>query len=378
MGWGAPSTDGIHRAMESALARGVEGIHDLPRGVLLADRDRHGRWGEAGAYYAYCVRCGAWLELCSARAHRECDGRYGDGRLERAAAAWDPKIQEMRAKVQRGEDPYYGFLDLRDRGSPDGRPPSLVPGRRQLLRIACPPVAEPLEVMLDVPEMSAAEDDGGSNFGVLLYFHGSGEDCRQAPRSSRRRVVIAAQCPRLVDGVRCFWFEQGSGGAWERHEHDKLERCLKMLAAVAHLVEVLLTSLRSLVLERQRHVAVDRRLCVMGQSMGGYAALEFARHHPELVHSVAAISGYYPPAHLPGLVRAISGLPLILVHRRSDRCCPFWMIEDLHRARLDEADQLRKRRCWVGATEAWFSDGDQHGPTYEEMDEVIEWLWRCP
>lgn len=433
---GPPTREGIHRTMESALARKVEGLHALPEGVLLAERDRGGRWGEAGAYYAYCLRCGAWLGLDEARTHDRCRGRYWDNALADAAAEWAPEIEKMSQHIKRGEDPYFGLLDLRAApaapprgGRAVGGLPALAAGRRQLICVRCPELEAPLEVVIDVPPLgdhgsaqatksvrNGTEDaavegmawaDSKGPLKVLLYFHGHGEDCRQAPSHTPGCAVVAAQCPRCVGTQRCFWFQEGPGGAWERHEHGQLTRCEPMLAAAAHMTDVVLEALGAVGFPS----GVEGRVRVMGVSMGGHAALEFSRAFPSRVSAAAIIAGYYEEAQIAELVRAIAAIPLLLVHRRGDRCCPFWMIERLHAARAfgqgSRAGRAKWQRCrggwgqwsawceepWAAsrlaawgevaaaapvASEAWFSAGWRHGPTDEERDEAARWLLQWP
>lgn len=147
-----PTCNDIHRTMESALARGLEGVHELPEGVLLAGRDRNGRWGNAGAYYTYCLRCGVWLNFDQARSHMDCKGNWWDAELASAALQWQPQIERMAERVQRGEDPYFGLLDLRC-NSDTGSLPALVPGRRQLVRLHCRALGDALEAVVDVPHI---------------------------------------------------------------------------------------------------------------------------------------------------------------------------------------------------------------------------------
>merc|ERR1719189_2018376 len=99
-----------------------------------------------------------------------------------------------------------------------------------------------------------------------------------------------------------------------------------MLAAAAHAADAALAALAAL----GAPGGVSPRVDVMGQSMGGHAALEFSRAFPGRVRSLAVIAGYYEEAGLSELLRAIEAIPLLLVHRRGDRCCPFGTIERLH------------------------------------------------
>lgn len=362
---GPPTCQDVHRAMESAIARGIEGLQNMPEGVMLAARDRTGRWGEAGAYYAYCVRCGRWLSLDDALAHDACEGRWWNGRLVHAAAEWAPKLEEMAANVQRGTDPYFGLLDMRDTETPDGALPALEAGSRQLVRVHAPSLEAPLETVIDVPDLARSwGDDAQPPLKVLVYFHGHGEDFRHAPGSQRGLAVVAARCPRSVGGERCFWFQSGYGGAWERHEHAKLARCEEMLAAALVVVDAAAAALARL-------GPVEEKVYVMGVSMGGHAALEFAGSFPDRVTSAAVAAGYYEESRVGALVKKIAAIPLLLVHNHEDRCCPFKMIERLHQERL--AFQRA-----ATPTEAWFAPGNRHGPTSEEILAMQQWLLQWP
>merc|ERR1712232_204062 len=190
----------------------------------------------------------------------------------------------------------------------------------------------PLEVMVDVPSLDDARrmrNDQGTAFAtasghplnVLIYFHGhGGESCCIAPCSMPGCAVIALQCPSFVsEGLRCFWFTEGPGGAWDRHEHDKLQRCEVMLTAVGNAVDAILTGLGKLDFPQ----GVKREVFAVGVSMGGCAVLEFARAFPDLVRGAAVISGYYNKFQILELVDAIADIPLLLVHSREDRACPF-------------------------------------------------------
>eukprot|EP00416_Gambierdiscus_australes_P035210 CAMPEP_0171111070 /NCGR_PEP_ID=MMETSP0766_2-20121228/73673_1 /TAXON_ID=439317 /ORGANISM="Gambierdiscus australes, Strain CAWD 149" /LENGTH=230 /DNA_ID=CAMNT_0011573013 /DNA_START=18 /DNA_END=707 /DNA_ORIENTATION=+ len=229
-----------------------------------------------------------------------------------------------------------------------------------------------------------------------MYFHGQGgEDCETAPVSSPGCVVIAVQCPSFVtEGVRCFWFTEGPGGAWDRHEHDKLRRCEAMLAAVASVVDSLLSALRMLHPQR----GVERHVWLVGVSMGGCGVLEFARAFPTRVRAAAVIAGCYNDKQIKELAQATWQIPLLLVHSRGDRACPFGTIEKLYVARagasVGPSREMRQVRPRVGPTsegdplagrielrkggklsaegsapgecaetEAWFSEGQQHTPT---------------
>merc|ERR1712150_105191 len=123
-----------------------------------------------------------------------------------------------------------------------------------------------------------------------------------------------------------------------------------------------------------------------GISMGGHATLEFARVYPESIRSACVIAGYYPEVQIEQLVKATSGIPMLFVHRRSDRCCPFAMIEKVYWARKEQS-RWRRRTWWqndgcdddlcgddYAVSEAWFSEGTHHGPSDEERDHALNWL----
>jgi len=411
--------------MTSALAAKIEGIHELPEGVLLAHRDKRGAWGEVNAYYAYCHRCCQWLDFAAARAHTDCTGWHWDYWLAKAAEKWWPEIEKISERVRSGQHPYYdGIHDRRDCAPIDGSDfPALVVGQRQLLRT--PPSVGPciqLDVLVDIPLFDSEGSCGnsvdacatadtalGNPLKVLMYFHGhGGEDCQQAPNSLPGCAVIAVQCPSLSrDGFRFFWFTEGPGGAWDRHEHEKLRRSSVMLQSVSSLVDAILAGLAKLDFKH----GVQREISLVGVSMGACAVLEFARAFPNRVSGAAIISGYYDEAQMDDLVQATLHIPFLLVHSRGDRACPFATIEKLHLARVAAAEQhglgarrVRPRPCGkgdssgspsqtrpnggdqvdddgpddivCGQTEAWFCDGQQHTPTAGELMAAIQWLFQ--
>jgi len=389
-----PSAQEVHLTMTSALAARLEGIHELPDGVLLAHRDKLGRWGPANAYFAYCHRCRSWLDFAAGMRHTECSGEYWDRELADAAWRWWWEVERLSERVRRGEHPYCdGLLDLRGCTAAEGsRLPALREGRRQLLR--GPPadgLESRLEVMVDVPaDLQLEGVDEPCPLRVLLYFHGhGGETCHTAPSSLPGCAVVAVQCPQFVtDGLRCFWFIEGPGGAWTKHEHSKLKRCEAMLAAVSDLLEAVLAALELLCAGR----GVERRLLLLGVSMGGSAVLEFARRFPERTSGAAVVSGHYDTKQVDDLARDTAAVPLLLVHNPLDRACPFSTIEELHRARVSEhkagahagdrrvrprvVPRPREARAAAALTEAWFSAERPHSPTNEQLLEPIQWLLR--
>jgi len=263
----------------------------------------------------------------------------------------------------------------------------LVVGQRQLLRAPpAPGLSLPLEIMVDIPSFDDEVDmdyDGYDNeccatsnspLKVLLYFHGhGGEDCGVAPYSMPGCVIIAPQCPRFVsEGLRCFWFNEGPGGAWDRHEHEKLKRSEVLLAAVGSAVNAILEGLTKL----NYRYGIKKEVFVVGVSMGGNAVLEFARSFPDRVHGAAVISGYYNRYEIPELLDAISHIPLLLKHSHDDRACPFHIIEKLHQARLAGNQKCSDHGIRLAETVSWFSEGQQHTPTNEELMDAIKWLLR--
>mmetsp|Transcript_113854 Transcript_113854/g.276483 ORF Transcript_113854/g.276483 Transcript_113854/m.276483 type:complete len:321 (+) Transcript_113854:3-965(+) len=313
------------------------------------------------------MRCGAWLGFEEALAHGACRGRWWDYALAGAAAQWAPRLERMAAHVEKGEDPYYGLLDLRQAGEAHrGGLPALWAGRRQIVRVPCEALAEPLEVVIDIPPLGYGGGDEPP-LQVLIYFHGHGESSREAPPSMANCAIVAAQCPRTVGDRRCFWFQEGHGGAWERHEHDKLFRCEPMLEAAGTVAELAVKEITAL----RPSAGVAQDLCVLGVSMGGHAALEFARSFPGRVRSLGVIAGYYEEREVGGLLQAIEQIPLLLVHRHGDRCCPFPLIRRVYDGRLGAPPAPGGAPA---RTEAWFSAGDWHGPSEEERGEAIRWL----
>jgi len=240
-----------------------------------------------------------------------------------------------------------------------------------LVRMSFPRLGEPLDVCIDVPE-SAAAAGGGATLSdaerqplrILLYFHGHGEDYRLGPKSVPGLAVVSANCPRSVGGKRCFWFQEGAGGAWERHEHAKLRKCDAMLEAMAAVLDASSAALAAL----DWPVGIDAQVCLMGVSMGGHAALEFARSAPGRVRCLAVAAGYYQEPEMEELLKSIASIPLLLAHRTGDRCCPFGNIQRLHRLRL------ALPATPAAVTDSWFEEGIRHGPTDEELQDVIRWV----
>jgi len=373
----APSAKDVHGTMMSAIGATLEGMHELPEGVLLAYRDR-GKCGQASAYYAYCYRCRAWLDFSTALTHTSCSGWHWDKELADVEWKWWWEIQQMRDRVRNGVHPYYdGIQDYRNHDAAPGSAfPALVAGQRQVVRA---PIAEGLgsrlDVMVDIPALDSdgvGACDGSvepAPLNVLVYFHGQGENYALAPRSCPGLAVVAVHCPSYSrEGIRCFWFTEGSGGDWDRHRHENLRRCQVMLTAVATLLDGVLEGLMNGFGPRVR-----RKVLLLGVSMGGRAVLEFARAFPARVCGAAVVAGLYNDAERGEVLRATAQIPLLFVHSREDGACPFRSIE-----------QLVLARCAAGAdgsgvyaeTEAWFSDGYQHTRTEGEMMEIIRWLLR--
>jgi len=184
--------------------------------------------------------------------------------------------------------------------------PELVAGRRHLLKLKCDGLKVPLEVVLDVPPLPAEgkrSHDGPLK--VVLYFHGAGEDSRNAPNSTENCAVVAPQCPEFFAGKQhCFWFQQGPPGAWDRHDHSRLRRCHVMLNAVGEVVDKAVTALKQL----RAGFDVESKVRIMGCSMGAHAALEFTRTFPTRVRSAAVCAGYYDNAKVEQLANATSAV----------------------------------------------------------------------
>lgn len=359
-----PTYASVHRTMESALASGLEGIHKLPDGIVLADRDRRGRWGESGAYYTYCMRCGAWLRVSDALSHTNCEGHWWDAGLAKAASSWGPELEKMATRVNDGKDPYFGLHDLRS-SSPSavGAIPVLLADRRQLVSMASVLLEEPLDMVIDVPDLPSDPEECSNPLRVIVYLHGHGEDYRHGPRCLPGLAVISAKCPRSVNGQRCFWFQEGNGGAWERHQYEKLATCEAMLQIMANVVDSACAALQELGWPG----GVDAEVGLLGVSMGGYGALELARRIPDRVGALAAIAGYYKESEMGALAEDTCEIPMLLVHRKSDRCCPFSNIKKFSEERKEAAKNRAETACW-------FEEGTRHGPTAEEMTDTIAWL----
>lgn len=288
----APSAKDVHATMKSALAARLEGIHELPHFVLLANRDKRGQWGKVNVYYAYCHKCCRWFAFDAARMHSDCSGWNWDSELNTAAWQWWPEIEKMSDRVQRGQHPYY------------------------------------------------------------------------------EGVVVAVQCPtHVTEGLRCFWFTEGPGGAWDRHEHTKLRRCDALLGAVADLLDSVLSGLAML----KHSPGIKQEVMLVGVSMGGAAVLAFARAFPSRICAAAVIAGCYDDAQIGELSRATAEIPFLLVHSRGDQACPFRTIEKLYLERTKDIACSCKQNA---ETEAQFSDGKQHTPTTEELLAAIEWVLR--
>lgn len=369
----APSAKDVHATMKSALAARLEGIHELPHFVLLANRDKRGQWGKVNVYYAYCHKCCRWFAFDAARMHSDCSGWNWDSELNTAAWQWWPEIEKMSDRVQRGQHPYYeGVHDRRTCDAAVGSVfPALVAGQRQLVRAPLATgLSSQLEVMVDIPSLDSADSNPGP-LKVLMYFHGhGGEDCEQAPASFPGCVVVAVQCPtHVTEGLRCFWFTEGPGGAWDRHEHTKLRRCDALLGAVADLLDSVLSGLAML----KHSPGIKQEVMLVGVSMGGAAVLAFARAFPSRICAAAVIAGCYDDAQIGELSRATAEIPFLLVHSRGDQACPFRTIEKLYLERTKDIACSCKQNA---ETEAQFSDGKQHTPTTEELLAAIEWVLR--
>eukprot|EP00929_Paragymnodinium_shiwhaense_P093095 TRINITY_DN53154_c0_g1_i1.p1 TRINITY_DN53154_c0_g1~~TRINITY_DN53154_c0_g1_i1.p1 ORF type:complete len:380 (-),score=18.06 TRINITY_DN53154_c0_g1_i1:250-1389(-) len=375
---GTPSPEEVHTAITSAIDTGLEGIHELPYGVALAWRDKKGQWGTVNAYYAYCHQCRRWLAFDDARGHFKCSGGYWNSELAQTERERWSEIKKIADLVGSGKHPY--FSDLYDRRAVDPVPgyvfPPLLVGKRQILRgPSAAGIASKLEVMVDVPSELRSEACGPLK--VLLYFHGhGGEKCHTGPASLPGCATVSISCPETISGSdRCFWFTTGPGGAWDRHQFDKLTVSHEMLAAVSDLMGHILSALE-LIAPPQ---GLQRDLLVMGVSMGGNAVLEFARAFPKRVHAAAVIAGYYNDREIYELAQETVQIPFLLMHSRGDRACPFWMIEKFYHARTHYS-----KNNWMSNgdatahadTESWFSDGQQHGPTDRQRQDVIAWLLR--
>merc|ERR1712224_99217 len=110
--------------------------------------------------------------------------------------------------------------------------------------------------------------------------------------------------------------------------------------------------------------------------MGGYATLEFIRANPNRVRRACAIAGYYDDVEVEKLAEDIQHIPLLLVHRYGDRCCPIRSVEALYKARQALSNTWSETTTCPKAApcEAWFASGKRHGPTDGELVEVLDWL----
>merc|ERR1711924_271658 len=120
---------------------------------------------------------------------------------------------------------------------------------------------------------------------------------------------------------------------------------------------------------------------VLGVSMGGHAALDFTRSFSGRVRSICCIAGYYDEDEVENLAWEIRDIPLLLVHRHGDRCCPFRSIKKLYYAR-DKMDRNRwmsnkkyaRHEKYVATCQGWFSAGTKHSATSKELEDATKWL----
>lgn len=367
-----PQPQDVHRTTESALAQGLEGLEKLAESVVLAFRDKQGKWGKPGSYWSYCHKCSAWLSMEEALVHSDCNGRWWAEELHEAKKAWANQLAEISERCRRGEDPHHaGILDLRRVAPAAGKKvPMLHPGKRQILTYQCRGVVQSLEVMVDVPAtlLPDSKVDGQQNaLKVLLFFHGNSQDFRTAPACVPGCATVSINCPKTVGGESCFWFQQGSSKDWQHHRHAKLRRCGDLLNAVGEVVNGIQDALCQL-------APAEARWRVMGVSMGAHAALEYTRAFPDSVCCTAAVAGYYPDFELPGLLSAIRQIPLLLMHRQGDRCCPCTDSERIYQARRRQQQEGWNAAQKVAYTEGRFLPGKLHGPTNAECESIQQWL----
>ena len=150
-----PSPADVRRALASAEATQLEGLHKLPKGVLVARCERHSK--RSRDYYAYCIRCSTWLACNRREAETHaCDGAGWDSKLAAVADEWEPTFKQMRCAEAAGVDPYLGNIDLTNSPLQDV---DLLPARRYLLRwVVSALMPVPLEMFISTPLDPSSSD----------------------------------------------------------------------------------------------------------------------------------------------------------------------------------------------------------------------------
>lgn len=363
-----PTPAEVQNATISAQATQLEGLHRLPKGVVIGRCEKSGK--RPRQYFAYCMRCSTWLPCKDGEAERhECQGSGFDVKLAAVADEWEPVFKQMRCTEAAGASPFAGAVDLR--GSPM-REATLELARGYLLCWADEALLPvPLEIFISTPADPSSSE-------VLVYFHGAAEKHRNAPVDSTTRATISIQCPSHIgrpgaqDRRSCFWFHEGTETEWESFNYKKLSVCKELLVAVSAAVDAALALLGELALRCRdpQSMQVDqgmrpRRVKVLGCSMGAYAALEFAGFRPREVDALACVGGYYDPALQEELAKVTSHIPMLFFHYRRDSSCPVEPIEALIAKRLQYSS---------AGTETWIQPGSGHCGDERDRVKVLEWL----
>lgn len=358
----APTPAEVKKALASAECTQLDCIHKLPKGVLVA---RSEKWAKRKReYFAYCMRCSAWLSCSNGEAvNHTCEGRGWDKKLAAIADEWEPMLKQMRCAEAAGANPFASKIDLRDTVWDSIK---LQPAQSYLLRWKDEQLPVPLEMFISTPGDPTVMD-------VVLYFHGSTEKYTKAPADISKRALISLESPEKMQWPgeatprNYFWFHTGSKNAYEKFNFDRLTVSQELLNTVSRAVDAAYNLLWELSVQCRaaQQAVLPPRLLVLGCSMGAYAALEYAGFAPQHIAAVACMAGYYDKREAEALVQRIASIPLLVVHHERDSVCPCQPMKHLVEVRRKLAPAL---------TDGWFLPGDAHCGDEADRQKALDWL----